>query len=888
MLLTTNLREIRVMKFLKILLVFLFLLSLSSFVNAQIVKGYFPYYRSTTDVDNVQFNKVTDIIYAFADISATGTLTIHGPGGAGDLSLFNYLKTKCTANNVRLWVAIGGPGFQSNFSSSVSSAANRTTFANSCLSLCSTYGLAGVDIDWEFPLSTDAANLTTAASLIKTTFGTTYKLSAALGGEAFNYLCVSIPNAHTNGIQAALFNYLDEVNIMTYDGPTCLGSHTSLDFMTHAMDGWNALGCPYTKMYPGMAFYTRGGGAMWSSFATPARFTNPTGIDSGTDFDSEITIQEKINEAMCVKGAPGVMVWELSQDLPGSNPLNLTSVMWTAAQSCGCPFSDPNLGPDQSLCGVSSITLASGIAAASGRTFSWTKDGSAFAGSSPNNTVTVAGTYQVTITDGTCTKSAQIVISASLPTPDLGPDNVICDPATYDLTPSNASSFPSGTTWQWKKDGTDISGATSSTLSNVRIAGVYRLTASISGCPSTLDDITLTSSLPTPVDGCNSSAPIALSITNASAGPYTWYNVSTGGASLATGTSYSAPSAGTYYVQDGVTAPPYYVGLAGPANSFQNPTGTGIGINFTTTNTVTINSVDVYVPSGASGNLQIVIRNSANTADVVVGPITAVNNVSGAMLKVTVPVGGSLPAGTYKMVDEGNINLQVNSAPTYPLTNNDVSITGSYGLGSYAFFFNWQIAGSGSACKRLPVVASIGSCNVSAPVELISFTAAQQEGEVILNWSTASEISNAYYKVERSSDSENFLMLGKVQGSGNTSSRHDYNYLDETPEKGKIYYRLTQYDLDGTAHYSQLVSINLGIYSVIISPNPFSSSTSVMMQSETQVSECIVTDLQGREINRFLLSSGKSIEMGSELPSGIYILKIISSSVINTFRLIKE
>ena len=423
----------------------------------------------------------------------------------------------------------------------------------------------------------------------------------------------------------------------------------------------------------------------------------------------------------------------------------------------------------------------------------------------------------------------------------------------------------------------------------MRISGVYRLTASITGCSSTLDNVTLTSSLPTPVDGCNSSAPVALSITNASAGPYTWYSTATSTTVLATGTSYNVPSAGTYYVQDGVTAPPYYVGLAGPANSFQNPTGTTIGINFTTTNTVTINSVDVYVPSGASGNLQIVIRNSGNTADVITGPVTPVNNTSGAMLKVTVPVGGSLPAGTYKMVDEGNINLQVNSAPTYPLTNNDVSITSSFGLGSYAFFFNWQIAGSGSACKRLPVVASVsGSCNVAAPIELISFTATPQESEVVLNWSTASEINNAYFKVERSSDGENFLTLGQVQGSGTSSMYHAYSYSDETPGKGKIYYRLTQYDFDGTAHYSQLVSVDQGIYAVIVSPNPFSSSTSVLVQSETQVSECIVTDLQGREIKRLNLPSGKPTEIGSDLSSGIYILKIVSSTVINTFRLIKE
>ena len=153
------------MKLLKIILVFLFLLPLSSFyLKAQIVKGYFPSYRATTDVDNVQFTKVTDIIYGFADVSTTGTLTIQ------NLSLFNYLKTKCTANSVRLWLAVGGAGSGGNFSSAVN-ATNRATFASSCLSMCTTYGLAGIDIDWEFPASTDAANFTAAAQAIKNFFG---------------------------------------------------------------------------------------------------------------------------------------------------------------------------------------------------------------------------------------------------------------------------------------------------------------------------------------------------------------------------------------------------------------------------------------------------------------------------------------------------------------------------------------------------------------------------------------------------------------------------------------------------------------------------------------------------------------------------------------------
>jgi len=863
------------------------LLLLASAVQGQIVKGYFPYYRSMADVSNVQYNKLTDIIYAFAAIDANGNLQIMGPGGTPDLSLFNAIRTNCTSNGVRLWVAIGGWGLSGNFSGVAADATKRTTLANACLNLCSTYGLAGIDIDWEFPASGDAANYTSMLSDIKSKLGTTYKLSAALGGESFNYSCVAA--GHAVGVQAAAFTYLDYFNIMSYDAPSCFPNHTSLDFLQRAMAGWNAKGCPYSKMIVGIAFYCRGSSVdLWSNIATTARFNDSDGIDGSINFDSKPTIEAKINYAICTMGAAGAMTWELSQDLPGSNPLNLTTVMKNAVDVCACPFSDPNLGSDQSLCGVGSITLDGGIAAASGRTFTWEKDGSAFAGTGPTNTINAGGTYKLTIAQGSCTKYDQVIISSTLPTPSLGTDQLICDPASYDLSPSNGSSFPAATTWQWKKDGSDITGATSSTLTNVRNAATYRLTASITGCSSTQDDIVLTSSLPSPVDGCSGSAPVMLSITNATGGPYTWYSSASSTSSLATGTSYSAPSAGTYYVQDGVSSPPTYVGLAGPANSFQNTTGTSVGIDFTTSAAVTINSVEVYVPGWAAGNLQIKIRNSANTADVFTGPVMAVNNTTNATLKVVVPVGAALAAGSYKMVDVGNINLYVNTNPTYPITAGNVSITGSYGLGSYAFFFHWEIAGSGSACKRLPVVATVGGSCVAAPVELIRFSATAEQDQTLLRWTTAQEINNDHFELEYSSDGKKFNVFGTVRGQGNIVTMTNYVFADPEKRSGKIYYRLAQYDFNGEVHYSEVVAVENNSSTISVSPNPFSSSLQVIVNAQEENADITIWDTQGRILQKIHSLTNTPQNIGQELEPGLYFLEVITKGKVYRERILKE
>lgn len=84
------------------------------------------------------------------------------------------------------------------------------------------------------------------------------------------------------------------------------------------------------------------------------------------------------------------------------------------------------------------------------------------------------------------------------------------------------------------------------------------------------------------------------------------------------------------------------------------------------------------------------------------------------------------------------------------------------------------------------------------PVEMISFSATNDDNEILVNWATASEINNDYFTIERSDDMENWYTVGTVTGSGNTSTRTDYEYVDYTPVYGTTYYRITQTDFDGT------------------------------------------------------------------------------------------
>jgi hypothetical protein len=93
------------------------------------------------------------------------------------------------------------------------------------------------------------------------------------------------------------------------------------------------------------------------------------------------------------------------------------------------------------------------------------------------------------------------------------------------------------------------------------------------------------------------------------------------------------------------------------------------------------------------------------------------------------------------------------------------------------------------------------------PVELLSFNAKEKDNDVILNWSTASEVNNDFFTVENSENGIDFNAIGAVEGAGNSNSVLDYNFVDENPYE-LTYYRLKQTDYNGGFTYSQIVKVS--------------------------------------------------------------------------------
>lgn len=85
------------------------------------------------------------------------------------------------------------------------------------------------------------------------------------------------------------------------------------------------------------------------------------------------------------------------------------------------------------------------------------------------------------------------------------------------------------------------------------------------------------------------------------------------------------------------------------------------------------------------------------------------------------------------------------------------------------------------------------------PVELTKFGAETSNNTVELEWTTASEINSDYFEVLRSNDAENWSFINKVDAIGNSTVETNYKLIDKNPLKGDSYYKLVQYDINGTS-----------------------------------------------------------------------------------------
>ncbi len=164
------------------------------------------------------------------------------------------------------------------------------------------------------------------------------------------------------------------------------------------------------------------------------------------------------------------------------------------------------------------------------------------------------------------------------------------------------------------------------------------------------------------------------------------------------------------------------------------------------------------------------------------------------------------------------------------------------------------------------------------PVRLTSFTAQKQDKVVKLNWSTSQEINSSYFIVQRSTDGRTWKDIATVAAAGNSNTKQNYSTIDNSPVNGMNFYRLKQVDINGKSDLSETRTVLFStVFAVSINPNPATDFVNVFISKDNNnASTIIFTDMNGRQMNKFITGETNYKINVNQFAPGIYFVRVIN------------
>jgi hypothetical protein len=185
---------------------------------------------------------------------------------------------------------------------------------------------------------------------------------------------------------------------------------------------------------------------------------------------------------------------------------------------------------------------------------------------------------------------------------------------------------------------------------------------------------------------------------------------------------------------------------------------------------------------------------------------------------------------------------------------------------------------------------------IVVPVELYSFTVQAQNQKIILKWTTATELNNNGFEIQRRVTENDFATIGFVRGEGTTTNQTEYSYIDKDLTDGKYYYRLKQIDFNGTYEYSSVVEVDvrsLDDYTLEQNyPNPFNPATTIgYVLKEKTNTKLILFSTIGEEIavlvNEVQEKGFHKVNFNaSAFTSGVYFYRLHAGDFVETKKMI--
>ncbi|HLP12342.1 MAG TPA: T9SS type A sorting domain-containing protein [Flavobacteriales bacterium] len=303
-------------------------------------------------------------------------------------------------------------------------------------------------------------------------------------------------------------------------------------------------------------------------------------------------------------------------------------------------------------------------------------------------------------------------------------------------------------------------------------------------------------------------------------------------------------------------------------------------------------SCDIDIPS----NTVIYIKHDVTTScNVNIGNNATIIIESGGTFTVT---GNANISGTgFFQVDAGGSatvtgNFSVSGTGDATI-NGTLNVNGNVTLTSGA---GSNICGSGAILVGGTISGSADPCFTGAlPIELTAFNAILNTNRVDVTWTTASEINNDYFTIERSQEGLSWDNIAVVAGAGTSNQELSYQKSDYSPLQGISYYRLKQTDYDGNSSYSEIAVVNNNLatdVAVTPFPNP-ADGNSIGLEFTGFDNEdvvIVIRDIQGREFcaYRYAVKGNATqltIPFQNKLAAGMYVVVVSSNDTFATSKI---
>ncbi len=294
------------------------------------VVGYVPSYRDPSTIPDQKFKMCNVINYAFASVNGIGGVTVENPLRLG------LVRTKAKANGAKVFISLNGS--TTDWKNMAGTQTGRTNFIKQVMQVVRDYGLDGVDVDWEFPSTSDGTDITFTALMKEfgdsCHMGSKYYLTAAITAGKY-------AGGFRDAVKAELWtgNYVDFFNIMAYDDfntTVPFRHHSDMTLAQTCMTYWvTTRGMPASKAVLGIPAYGRPSGI--TQTGTILTYSGILGQGGSAQSDSAVVSSGSFTnykiyyngqrtaklKTMYAKNGMGngVMLWEKGQDAHDGNSL---------------------------------------------------------------------------------------------------------------------------------------------------------------------------------------------------------------------------------------------------------------------------------------------------------------------------------------------------------------------------------------------------------------------------------------------------------------------------------------------------------------------------------------------------------------------------------------